>query len=86
MNGYRPHQARETLILMMEEQIEKVRGETRAVRESVGSAREVVEGLGRDGEGVEDVGGRVGKDGGKRQMNTGERRIWELLDRDVGRI
>lgn len=86
MNGYRPHQARETLILMMEEQIEKVRGETRAVRESVGSAREVVEGLGRGGEGVEDVGGRVGKDGGKRQMNTGERRIWELLDRDVGRI
>lgn len=34
INQYRPHQARETLILMMEERIEKLRGEIRAIGEA----------------------------------------------------
>lgn len=34
INQYRPHQARETLILMMEERIEKLRGEIKAIGEA----------------------------------------------------
>jgi mediator of RNA polymerase II transcription subunit 7 len=34
INQYRPHQARETLILMLEERIEKLRGEVRAISEA----------------------------------------------------
>jgi mediator of RNA polymerase II transcription subunit 7 len=34
INHYRPHQARETLILMLEERIEKMRGEIRAIGEA----------------------------------------------------
>lgn len=34
INQYRPHQARETLILMMEERIEKLRGEIRGIGEA----------------------------------------------------
>lgn len=41
INGYRPHQARETVILMMEEKVEKMRAEIKAIDES----RERVQGL-----------------------------------------
>lgn len=34
INQYRPHQARETLILMLEERIERLRGEVRAIGEA----------------------------------------------------
>lgn len=34
INQYRPHQARETLILMLEERIEELRGEVRAIGEA----------------------------------------------------
>ncbi|GAB7338103.1 hypothetical protein MBLNU457_4465t1 [Dothideomycetes sp. NU457] len=34
INQYRPHQARESLILMMEEQVDKIRNEIRSVNES----------------------------------------------------
>ena len=34
INQYRPHQARETLILMLEERIEKLKGEIRAIGEA----------------------------------------------------
>jgi mediator of RNA polymerase II transcription subunit 7 len=90
LNAYRPHQARETLILMMEEQIRTIRAETEAVRESVGRAREVVEGLARGGEGG-DMNGRTGEvesEGEKRRgvNERREKRVWEVLEREVGRI
>lgn len=44
VNAYRPHQARESLIAMMEEQIARLRGDIGAVREGVERARGVVEG------------------------------------------
>lgn len=60
INQYRPHQARETLILMMEERVLRLREETRRVREG----RERVGGLLR---GL--VGGEVGSDMGKEDGN-----------------
>ncbi|KAL2044793.1 hypothetical protein N7G274_002568 [Stereocaulon virgatum] len=90
LNAYRPHQARETLILMMEEQVRTIRAETDAVRESVGRAREVVERLGKGGEGG-DMNGSIGEvesEGEKRRRiyEMREKRVWEVLEREVGRI
>ncbi len=67
---------------MMEEQIKMVRGETNAVRESVGRAREVVEGVNGDGE----VDGRAEQDVDKRNVEIREKRVWEVLEKEVGRI
>ncbi len=90
INGYRPHQARETLILMMEEQVEKVRAETKAVRESVARAREFIEGLGKEEvEGVMDVGRNYGtqkEEGKQRRRQDSNKKLWEVLEREVGRI
>lgn len=75
---------------MMEQQIEKVRGETKAVQESVGRAREVIEGLEKE-EKTQDLDtGRVRevpKEERKRKRRQGEEiRVWEVLEREVGRI
>lgn len=75
---------------MMEEQVAKVRAETKAVRESVGRAREVLEGLGKEeGGGGLDAGGRYGarkEERGWRRKRDSDRRVWEVLEREVGRI
>ena len=76
---------------MLEEQLERVRGETRRVREAVGRAKEVVETMGKE------VQGGVGRGGGSEQLreslNHGsrkeelmEKRIWEILEKDTGRL
>jgi mediator of RNA polymerase II transcription subunit 7 len=49
INQYRPHQARESLILMMEERVERMRAEIRAVDESKEKVDKLLAGL-REGE------------------------------------
>lgn len=90
INGYRPHQARETLILMLEEQLERVRGETRGIGEAVERAKEVVETLGKEDQ--DGVGGGVETDQvqeavsqGSRKEQIMEKRIWTVLEREVGK-
>lgn len=76
--------------MMMEEQVEKVRAETKAVRESVGRARGVLEGLGREeGVGGLDAGRRHGaleEERKWRRKQDSDRRVWEVLEREVGGI
>lgn len=90
INGYRPHQARETLVLMLEEQLERVRGETKGLGEAVGRAKEVVETLGKEDGGVEQgtakdqIQDPMGREIRKKQRE--EKRLWEVLAREVGRI
>ncbi|KAI9800889.1 MAG: Mediator of RNA polymerase II transcription subunit 7 [Piccolia ochrophora] len=95
LNEYRPHQARETLILMMEEQLAKCREETRSVRalkekvEAVldGIADEVDGAVGSKGEGVGGKGGGGKARGDTREMGRRKRearRVWEALEREVG--
>ena len=89
VNRYRPHQARESLILMMEERVEGVRGEMRRILEAKEKVGEVMRGLREGGEGVGMRGGgkvMVRKEGGR---DAGERRrarqraAWAALERDL---
>ena len=91
INAWRPHQARESLIAMMEGQIEKIKSESERVRESVGSAKEVVEGIGKSVEGQEENGTvsghgnrTIGDRGQTQKKRKKEETLWELIDRKVG--
>ncbi len=70
---------------MLEEQLERVRGETKAVGEAVGRAKEVVETLGKEDQGgVEMDQLREAVSHGTRREQNVEKRIWKLLEREVG--
>ena len=80
LNAYRPHAAREALIVMMEEEIKKRREGTRFGREGVEKMKEVLLGLegkvhdqAREDTGVFD---RV-------DDLSNEKRMWEVLWREV---
>ncbi len=47
LNEYRPHQARESLILMMQDQLERIRAETKASRDISAKVERVLEEMGR---------------------------------------
>ncbi|KAI8945183.1 mediator complex, subunit Med7 [Xylaria longipes] len=46
INEYRPHQARESLIALMQSQLDRTRAETNAIRDAKDHAERVLEGLG----------------------------------------
>jgi len=82
INEYRPHQARETLIQMMEEQVRQGREEIRICRETEERVREALRNLGKDPEVAEVEGRRKRKR--EREKAWEERRVWEMLEREVG--
>jgi mediator of RNA polymerase II transcription subunit 7 len=49
LNEYRPHQARESLILTMQDQLEKTRAETEGILRMKGEVERLLEGLGSVG-------------------------------------
>lgn len=84
INEYRPHQARESLIQMMEEQVRQGREEIRICRETEERVREALGSLGKDLE-VAEV-----EEGRKRKREPGkareQRRVWEMLEREIGGV
>jgi mediator of RNA polymerase II transcription subunit 7 len=83
VNRYRPHQARESLILVMEERVERIRGEIERVREGRDRVRELVAGLGDErerAEGIEED--RKGDDNAQVESDDVEaqRVLWSEMD------
>ncbi|SMQ46225.1 unnamed protein product [Zymoseptoria tritici ST99CH_1A5] len=91
INQYRPHQARETLILMMEERVEKMRAEIRAVDESKEKVDKLLAGL-REGElshvaataAQQDHHTRTPTDTTTNERKQRQRAAWAALDDDSG--
>ncbi|KAK4579811.1 Mediator of RNA polymerase II transcription subunit 7 [Recurvomyces mirabilis] len=55
INQYRPHQARETLIMMMEERLERMKGEIEAIGEAKAKMADLVGGMPEMGKAREDT-------------------------------
>ena len=90
INRYRPHQAREQLILMMEERVERLRGEVRGIEEGERRARELVGGFAGEGEDgmVEDGqvdGGKEAADGEQKKgvVEKRQKDTWAALGREM---
>ena len=94
VNEYRPHQAREALILLMEGQVERGQSEKKGIEELKAKVDEVLAGL---GEGLNQGGNGDGADPGQgaganvngnqtteRKKNEAEKRMWEVLREEVG--
>ena len=84
LNEYRPHQARESLILMMQDQLERSRAETKGIREMKGKVEAILEGLGVglsvEKDGLEDV---IGNREEVEVLEEG-RDVWQELEREFG--
>ena len=91
INAWRPHQTRETLIEMMEDQIAKVKEETQQIRESVGRAREVVEGIAKSGQKYQGVliqNGTLQNDESRMAAKVEEKRkrakqVWQAIEGEL---
>lgn len=89
INEYRPHQARESLILLMEEQVRRGREEVRGVKEIRERVEGVLRGLGDVG--LEEVEGVEGKEGQVKGMEAVRRErkkreemvVWDVINRTV---
>ncbi|KAG5928771.1 hypothetical protein E4U53_002588 [Claviceps sorghi] len=84
LNEYRPHQARESAIALMQSHLDKTRSETIAVRTQVDKARRVLEGLGslRIAE-LDETGGKEPVSPGEEEqvlLKRWERELWEGAD------
>ncbi|KAL8803679.1 MAG: hypothetical protein Q9223_006089 [Gallowayella weberi] len=91
INEYRPHQARETLIHMMEEQVERCKMEAKGCRDVCERVRQVVEDVqsqenmrGSKME-LEEVNMRnvMAKDENSK-INAADQRVWDLIAEEVG--
>lgn len=81
LNEYRPHQARESLILMMQEQLEKARTETEAIMRQKENLERVIEALGGVG-GIEEEALPVEKPVEDEKAEAME--VWDVLEREFG--
>lgn len=87
MNEYRPHQARETLIEMMEEQIRRGKEETKGAKDMVRRVREALEKVAGGNDGDEraiEVNGRGENNEQIEDENDEEKMVWRVLEREVG--
>ncbi|USP79532.1 hypothetical protein yc1106_06806 [Curvularia clavata] len=88
INEYRPHQARQTLIERMEEQVRRKQAEIEGVRKMGEKVREVLASFGAgDTEGKDGVGDVVEEDAAAKEMARkmdAQRGAWETLEEALG--
>lgn len=88
INEYRPHQARETLIGIMEEQVQRKKREIEGVKGMRDKVQGVLDGFAKAIEGESERGGEVRDD--KREAKSGDPRrekqrgMWDALDEVLG--
>lgn len=85
LNLYRPHQARESLIMMMEEQLNHSREEMRQMDKVKVEVESVLEQLQAEGSRVSATGSEDGTDQAKalkEKADEHSRLIWDLLDKE----
>ncbi|KAK5162875.1 Mediator of RNA polymerase II transcription subunit 7 [Saxophila tyrrhenica] len=78
INRYRPHQARESLVLMLEGRVEGLRNEIQRIRDGGGKVEELMKSLGESGageQGEEDDRGQKGA-GGEDSERQRQRGLW----------
>ncbi|KAH8684504.1 mediator complex, subunit Med7 [Tricladium varicosporioides] len=81
INEYRPHQARESLILMMQDQLDKSRAETDGIRKMKAKVEGILEGLSQ-AKLVETTDGKV--DNGRDENIEEGRDVWDELEKEFG--
>ncbi|KAF2825389.1 mediator of RNA polymerase II transcription subunit 7 [Ophiobolus disseminans] len=85
INEYRPHQARETLILEMEKQVKRKKMEIEGVKKMKDRVAEVLEGFGREvpGEKVEKSEENTVRNEEERRKDA-QRHMWRAMDEILG--
>ena len=85
INQYRPHQARETLILMMEEQVERTRAQVDRVRRMKGVIEGLLKDRGDDGpHATENLANGDGDSASKEdEWRDEQRAIWQALEAEL---
>ncbi|KAL7622153.1 Mediator of RNA polymerase II transcription subunit 7 [Parahypoxylon ruwenzoriense] len=79
INEYRPHQARESLISMMQAQLDRTRAETNAIRDAKDKAERIMEGLGSLKVGDELAGDSIPR----KELWSGDHERWTSAFDDV---
>jgi len=80
LNEYRPHQARESLILMMQDQLERSKAETEGILRMKGEVERLLEGLGGAGLVEREIVGN----GKEEKVDEDGRDVWEEIWRNFG--
>lgn len=90
INQYRPHQARESLILIMEARVEKMKAEIQAIDESKQKVAKLLLGLqeGALAQAIPESASAgekaVDETAGTRKLNSRQRAAWAALERELG--
>ena len=82
LNEYRPHQARESLILMMQDQLDRSKAETEGVLKMKAQVESVLEGLGRKGIVEKDEAGETLLTEREKTEEDASRDIWRELRKE----
>ncbi|KAK5124984.1 hypothetical protein LTR85_001174 [Meristemomyces frigidus] len=90
INQYRPHQARETLIMGMEERVARMKGEIGRIGEAREKVAQLLQGLEDAGSGPWRPAGEVdvrvdrGEDAAERKRKARQRAAWAALEQEMG--
>ncbi|KAF7195526.1 Mediator of RNA polymerase II transcription subunit 7 [Pseudocercospora fuligena] len=87
INQYRPHQARESLIMMMEERVERVKAEVTRIDESKAKVEKLLQGLtdGELGYGVDSMTSSESKQNPEEaRRKSRQRAAWKALEAEMG--
>ena len=80
LNDYRPHQARESLISIMEERVETLKEEAKRGREGVERVKEVLAGVSRIEVPLELEGKKLASE---KLKEVHDLTIWELIEKET---